>query len=94
LETSLALLQEEIGAKIVIVGGDLQLEGITKNQSFGIDEKDKPAFEVLKGVLLKANPLGKLVYVIVKEGNEESLKITTRAAAEKRKETIPPELAQ
>ena len=34
LEKSLEMLSTEIGVEIVILGSDLQLEGITKNQSF------------------------------------------------------------
>jgi hypothetical protein len=92
LEKCMELFGEEIGAKVEILGSDLQLEGITKNQSFGLDEKDKPAFEILMSVMLKANPANKLVYVLSKEGDEEVLKITTRAAAAKRGDTIPEEL--
>jgi eukaryotic-like serine/threonine-protein kinase len=92
LEKCMEMFGEEIGAKVVILGSDLQLEGITKNQSFGLDEKDKPAFEILKSVMLKANPADKLIYVIKKEGDEEILQITTRAAAEKRGDTVPDEL--
>src|SRR5690606_10820882 len=38
LEVSMQMLAEEIGLPITIIGGDLQLEGITKNQSFGLDQ--------------------------------------------------------
>jgi hypothetical protein len=94
LEKCMELFGEEIGAKVEILGTDLQLEGITKNQSFGLDEKDKPAFEILMSVMLKANPANKLVYVLSKEGDEEVLKITTRAAAAKRGDAIPEELKE
>ena len=47
LEKSMEMLGREIDTEIVILGGDLQLEGITKNQSFGLDERDKPAEEIL-----------------------------------------------
>ncbi len=43
LEKTMEMLGREIDTEIVILGSDLQLEGITKNQSFGLDEKDKPA---------------------------------------------------
>ena len=73
----------------------LQLEGITKNQSFGLDEKNKPADEILRNIMLKANPDGKLVYVVKSKqpGGEEVLLITTRAAAGKRGDTLPPEFS-
>ena len=64
LENAVRLLAEDIGVKYEILGPDLQLEGITKNQSFGLDEKNKPAGEILRNIMLKANPDGKLVYVV------------------------------
>ncbi len=95
LERALQLLGDDIGVKIEILGGDLQLEGITKNQSFGLDEKNRPAVEILRKIMLQANPDGKLVYVVKPRaaGGEEMLFITTRKAAEKRGDTLPPELA-
>ena len=58
------MLFEDIGIKYEILGSDMQLEGITKNQSFGLDEHDKPAEEILQKIMRLANPDGKLVYVI------------------------------
>jgi hypothetical protein len=94
LEKSMEMLGEEVGVPIVIMGSDLQLDGITKNQSFGLDERDKPADEILRKIMLQANPAGKLIYVIKpkEEGGEDVLHITTRAAAAKRGDTLPPEL--
>jgi hypothetical protein len=94
LEGFIDLLAKEIEVPIVILGRDLQLEGITKNQSFGLDERDKTAREILGKVLAMANPDGKLVYVI-KPGDErrQTLFITTRAAAAARGESLPAELA-
>ncbi len=101
LETAVALLAEEIGADIVILGGDLQLDGITKNQSFGLNEQDKPASEILVAILRLANPdktasgpadpKQKLVYAIRPDRStgEPSIVVTTRAQAEKRGETLP-----
>ncbi|MFM1905078.1 MAG: hypothetical protein RLZZ440_2978, partial [Planctomycetota bacterium] len=93
LEMAVQLLAEQAGIPMEIVGPDLQLEGITKNQSFGLDERDKPARDVLLAILAKANPDGKLVYVVTKAGDTESLRITTRAAAAKRGDALPPEFA-
>ena len=89
LEKSIQGLADEIGLPITIRGGDLQLEGITKNQSFGLDEQDKPAEAILRVILMKANPDGKLVFVIRGAGDGDSLEITTRAAAAKRGDTVP-----
>ena len=91
LERAIELLSKEIDVPITILGSDLQLEGITKNQSFGLDERDRPARDVLRKVLSLANREGKLVYVIRKAGEGEGIFITTRAAAAKRKEALPPE---
>jgi hypothetical protein len=88
------MLLNDAEIKYEIVGGDLQLEGITKNQSFGLDEKDKTVGEILRKIMLLANPDGKLVYVIkpAQPGGPETLFITTRAAAAKRGDKLPPEL--
>ena len=42
LEKAIQMLADDIGVKYEILGSDLQVEGITKNQSFGLDEKNKP----------------------------------------------------
>lgn len=90
LERSIQLLEEDIGMRIEILGGDLKLEGITKNQSFSLNEKDKPAEEILRAILLKANPDGKLVYVFRGTGDGDSIVITTRAQVAERGDPLPP----
>jgi len=90
LEKSIQMLADEIGVDMEILGSDLQLEGITKNQSFGLDEKQKPAAAVLRAILAKANPDGKLVYVIRRTDAGERIEITTRAAVDKRGDTLAP----
>ena len=90
LEKSMQMIADEIGVEVEILGSDLQLEGITKNQSFGLDEQDKPAASILRTILAKANPDGKLVYVIRKTDAGERIEITTRAAVEKRGDTLAP----
>jgi hypothetical protein len=90
LEKSIQMIADEIGVPMEILGPDLQLEGITKNQSFGLEERDKTAAEILRVILMKANPDGKLVYVIRREDGRERIDITTRAAATKRGDTLPP----
>jgi hypothetical protein len=89
LEHSLELLASEIGVPIVIEGSDLQLEGITKNQSFELDQRDKPARVILGLILRLANADGKLVYVVrADRDGSESIHITTRAAAARRGEPL------
>ena len=90
LEKSIQMISDEIGVEMEIIGPDLQLEGITKNQSFGLDQKNKPAVEILRAILAKANPDGKLVYVVRTTDGAEKIEITTRAAVEKRGDTIAP----
>jgi serine/threonine-protein kinase len=90
LEKSIQMLSEEIGMPMEILGGDLQLDGITKNQSFALDERDKPAEAVLRTILAKSDSAGRLVYVIRKRDGVESIEITTKAAAAKRGDTVPP----
>lgn len=90
LEKTIQMISDETGVPMEIVGPDLQLEGITKNQSFGLDEQDKTAEHVLKVVMQKANPDGKLVYVVTKQDGVEAILITTRAAAQKRGDRLAP----
>jgi hypothetical protein len=93
LERSLELLSREIDCPIVILGADLQLEGITKNQSFALDERNRSAREILGKILALANPDGKLVYVIKPlESGQEAIHVTTRAAAARRGDMLPAEL--
>ena len=90
LEKSIQMLSDEIGIPMEILGGDLQLEGITKNQSFGLDERDKPAESVLRTILAKSDSGGRLVYIIRKRDGVESIEISTKAAAAKRGDPLPP----
>jgi hypothetical protein len=101
LERALELLAEDTGIEIVIQGGDLQLDGITKNQSLGLQMRDRPVREILVEILLKANPdraasgpadpRQKLVYTIERAKPDDAGRIivTTRAAAEKRNLPLP-----
>ena len=95
LERCLEILGKEIDQEIVILGPDLQLEGITKNQSFGLEEHDQPAGEILRKVLKLANADGKLVYIIrPRDGRREAIIITTRSAAAKRGDPLPQEFVR
>src|SRR6185369_8791071 len=92
---------QDIGVPIVIRGPDLQADGITKNQSFGIEISNKPAEEILVQILRLANPdksatgpadpKQKLVYVIAKKPDKtEQIVVTTRAKAAERRDQLPP----
>jgi len=100
-ERALEILSEDIEVPIKLRGGDLQLEGITKNQSFGIDLEDLPAEKILLEVLMRANPdrtasgpadpKQKLVY-LVRETTEDQpgvIVVTTRTAVTKRGIPLP-----
>jgi hypothetical protein len=100
LEAALEQLSQDIGAPIVIRGPDLQAEGITKNQSFGIDLSNKPAEEILVQILRLANPdkeatgphdiRQKLVYIIEQEPDKtEQIVVTTRSRAKERHKELP-----
>ena len=101
LQKALEILSEDLNVPIQIAGGDLQLEGITKNQSLAIDLRDRPAGEILLAVLLRANPdrtasgpadvKQKLVYVIRESSGDQpsAIVVTTRSAAERRGEKLP-----
>ena len=90
LEKSVQMLSEETGTAIEIQGPDLQLEGITKNQSFALEERDQTADAILRKILAKSNTDGKLVYVVRTKDGVESIDITTRAAVAKRGDKLPP----
>ncbi len=95
LEAALDMLAQDVGVTITIRGRDLQLEGITRNQLFGINMTDRSAEEILVEILRRANPdklatgpadpRQKLVYVV----GPEAIFITTRAAAAERGEKLP-----
>jgi len=90
LEKSVQMIADEIGVPIEILGGDLQLEGITKNQSFSLEERDKTADAVLRTILAKSDTVGRLVFVVRMQDGREMIAVTTRAAAAKRGEKLPP----
>jgi hypothetical protein len=94
LDLVVGQLGEVLGTEIVLLGTDMQKEGITKNQQVQLDAEDKTYAEILQGILLKANPAGKLIYVYATKDGKEILNVTTRAAAEARGDTIPPEFKQ
>jgi hypothetical protein len=90
LETAVQMLAEESGIPIEIAGPDLELEGITKNQSFGLEQRGVPADVVLLTILQKSDGgADKLVYVVRQQGGQEQIVVTTRKAAEKRGESLP-----
>ncbi|MEX2026846.1 MAG: hypothetical protein WEH44_06085, partial [Pirellulaceae bacterium] len=101
LEAAPQMLAEDLGVEIVTLGRDLQLEGITKNQSFGLNEQDRPAEEILVEILRQANPdktatgpadpRQKLVYVLTTDASsgKEVIHVTTRAAALARGDELP-----
>jgi hypothetical protein len=101
LERALEMLADDAGVSITIEGKDLQLDGITKNQSLAMDVHDKPVGEILVEILRRANPdrtatgpddpKQKLVYVVLpgKNGDVGRIIVTTRAAAAKRGDRLP-----
>ncbi len=87
--------------KVEIIGGDLQLMGITQNQQVrNFSKKDVPLRTVLTDLVLGANPdrtatgpndpKQALIWVVVGEGKDAEIKVTTREAA-KDKYTLPKE---
>jgi len=89
LEKSVQMIAEEIGVPIEINGQDLRLEGITKNQSFGLAERDSTADAILRAILAKSDSGGRLVYVVRQQNGAEMIEITTRAAVAERGDTLP-----
>jgi len=102
LEFALRDIGEEAGIPIDIKGGDLQLDGITRNKEIkDFTHNDKPVGDILAQLMVRANPepspgpsseAQKLIYVIhPMEGPDEEKKlvVTTRAAAAKNNYTLP-----
>jgi hypothetical protein len=90
LEVAVQMLADESEIPMTIAGNDLQLEGITMNQSFGLKAQDLPAEEVLLMILSKSdNNSGKLVYVVRQEAGVDVIVVTTKTAAGKRGESLP-----
>ncbi|TWT31640.1 serine/threonine protein kinase [Blastopirellula retiformator] len=104
LDFAMGFFGDELGAPVKLLGGDLQLDGITQNQQIRqFNMMDKPAEEVLVALLMKANPITtvtapneadqKLVYVIGPDpenpDGEKVILITTRAQAAKKKYELP-----
>jgi serine/threonine protein kinase len=90
LETAVEMLSEAVSITIEIAGADLESEGITKNQSFGLSERDRPAEDVLRTILRKSESKpGQLIYVFREDGDGEKIVITTNTTAQQRGEKIP-----
>jgi hypothetical protein len=101
LQAALDLLSADIGVTITILGADLEAEGITKNQSLGINLVNRPAEEILVEILRLANPdktatglsdvRQKLVYIVSRpsRGSAEEIAVTTRTAAAERGDDLP-----
>ncbi len=92
----MAKVAEQTGLTASFVGADLQAEGLTINKLVTIDQHDQPAETVLRELLRKADPQGKLVYVIRRDGSDEKIaekiEVTTRRGAAKRGHRLPLEL--
>ena len=100
LRSAIRQLSQESGIAIKIIGQDLELEGITQNQSFGISLRQQPTEKILVEILKVANPeknasladdSQKLIYVIKQNetGKKPTIWVTTRAAATSRGDSIP-----
>jgi hypothetical protein len=84
------MLSEATGVTIEIAGKDLELQGITKNQSFGLSERDRSGQDVLLTILRKSEGKpGQLVYVFRNDGEYKKVVITTKVSAQQRGEQIP-----
>ncbi len=88
---------------ITIIGGDLQLAGITQNQQVvNFREENKTLSEILTAIVMKANPITtvkkpseddqKLIWVIgpdPQNADRQIILVTTRDAAMSKKYTLP-----
>jgi hypothetical protein len=99
-ENALKTLSAQAKIDISISGRDLQLEGITKNQTLAVDLRERPAAEILLELLRRANPnkeatgssdpRQKLVYVI----QDGRIVVTTRSAATRDGLELPKEFGE
>ena len=108
LEECLNLLAKKVRAKhdtftIKIVGNDLKLEGITRNQVIrDYAATDKPVAEILTDLVLRADPSSgtkdpsdpelRLIWIVAANPDDAeklAILITTRAAAAKRGDKLP-----
>lgn len=87
------LPEGNLAPSVEIIGADLQKNGITQNQQVrNFSKTDVPLRTVLTDLMLGANPdrtatgpsdpKQSLIWVVVGEGDEASIKITTRDAAQ------------
>lgn len=90
--------------KIKIMGEDLRLDGITRNQTVrDFNQRDKAIGEILTAMVMKANPVTtvkapsekdqKLLWVVEKDPEDPSKQvvlITTRQISEQKKYKLPP----
>jgi hypothetical protein len=89
------------GLKIVVVGDDLKMEGITRNKQIReFNEEDKTVEDILTQVVIRANPVAvarpsdkeqRLIWVIGPDPDnpdQEAILITTRSRAAE-KYTLP-----
>ncbi|QGJ70785.1 Hypothetical protein PBC10988_24830 [Planctomycetales bacterium 10988] len=93
LDRVMAQISEDTEIPIRLEGGDLQLEGITQNQSFGLEmEEPKPLGEVITEIMMRCNPdktttapsqdTQKLVFAVAPD--QKTIVITTRGKAKER----------
>jgi tRNA A-37 threonylcarbamoyl transferase component Bud32/tetratricopeptide (TPR) repeat protein len=93
LQGMLTMISEQAQVPIDIVRADLQGEGITANQAFGLEADGRPARLVLAEVLTKADRMGRLVWIVSDEGGHETVLVTTRAAVKRRGDRLPREFS-
>jgi len=79
-EKAVERVSQQTGLTIEIEVDELQKEGITKNQSFGIELKAARAGEAIEMILLKGDPKGRLTYFVKEDG---TIVITTIKAAKR-----------
>ncbi|MEN0111637.1 MAG: hypothetical protein AAF805_13030, partial [Planctomycetota bacterium] len=95
LETAVRVVADAAGVPVEVVGRDLQLDGITRNQMVTLDVAGVSAADALVTLLRQANPdplaesvadpRQRLVYTI----NGGAIRITTRSAAADRGDNLP-----
>jgi hypothetical protein len=94
IDLALQSLAKQTGVPIHVRQKDLAAAKISLSRQGSLVAGNVRGDHVLDGLLKSAAPDGRLVYLFRREGGQESIEITTRAAAEKRGERLPPELRE
>jgi hypothetical protein len=92
LQGALEKITAQTGVPFEMNAPDLRLEGITGCSAFGCDEPEQPLEHLVRWMFKKDCPDDKIVYTVKTNAEGKNVvHVTTRSAAERRREQIFPE---